>query len=161
MSRDLASEVERLLKSTNAYLRKKAALCAFRIIGKVPELMEMFLPATRSLITDKNHGNNYWLSKSIETSSKCCCELIGVLITGVTLIVEMCERSPDTLLHFKKVCNTLISSESIALFLMWSSRIIMFIYCCFFFFLYLFVCVRGSSKLHKSVVMKKQLFAFC
>jgi hypothetical protein len=26
----------------------------------VPELMEMFLPATRSLISDKNHGIHSW-----------------------------------------------------------------------------------------------------
>lgn len=28
---------------------------------------------------------------------------LGILITGVTLITEMCENSSDTLMHFKKV----------------------------------------------------------
>ncbi|KAH8391577.1 hypothetical protein KR200_005640, partial [Drosophila serrata] len=82
MARDLASEVERLMKSPNTYIRKKATLCAFRVIRRVPELMEIFLPATRSLLSEKNHG---------------------ILITGVTLITEMCENSSDTLMHFKKV----------------------------------------------------------
>lgn len=59
MARDLASEVERLMKSPNAYIRKKATLCAFRVIRRVPDLMEIFLPATRSLLSEKNHGESF------------------------------------------------------------------------------------------------------
>ncbi|XP_040185500.1 AP-1 complex subunit gamma-1 isoform X1 [Rana temporaria] len=81
MCRDLAGEVEKLLKTSNSYLRKKAALCAVHVIRKVPELMEMFLPATKNLLNEKNHG---------------------VLHTSVVLLTEMCERSPDMLLHFRK-----------------------------------------------------------
>lgn len=35
----------------------QAALCAVHVIRKVPELMEMFLPATKNLLNEKNHGN--------------------------------------------------------------------------------------------------------
>ena len=56
MSRDLAVDVEKLIKNSNPYLKKKAILCAIRIIRKVPELMEIYVPSVRNLLNEKNHG---------------------------------------------------------------------------------------------------------
>lgn len=42
----------------------QAALCAVHVIRKVPELMEMFLPATKNLLNEKNHGEpSEWVMK--------------------------------------------------------------------------------------------------
>ncbi|PKC75369.1 gamma-adaptin [Rhizophagus irregularis] len=87
MARDLCAEVEKLLGSSNVYIRKKAALCAMRIIRKVPELQENFLSKAKSLLSDRNHG---------------------VLLTATTLITEMCHRNPDTLVTFRKAVPLLV-----------------------------------------------------
>ncbi|CAB1317211.1 unnamed protein product [Coregonus sp. 'balchen'] len=87
MCRDLAPEIDRLLRASNSYIKKKAALCAVHIVRKVPELGELFTPAARSLLSEKNHG---------------------VLHGAVVLITELCERNPDTLEQFRKVVPELV-----------------------------------------------------
>src|SRR5271169_4280092 len=74
MARDLFSEVEKLLGASNAYIRRKAALCAMRIIRKVPDLQPMFLDRAKTLLSDRNHG---------------------VLVCGITLLTDICESDPD------------------------------------------------------------------
>ncbi|XP_018672795.2 AP-1 complex subunit gamma-1 isoform X1 [Ciona intestinalis] len=81
MARDLTSDVERLLKTANAYVKKKAILCACRIVRKVPEMMENFIPLTKPLLADKNHG---------------------VMLTAVALITECCRKNPQVRANFKK-----------------------------------------------------------
>ncbi|KAM6948393.1 AP-1 complex subunit gamma-like 2 [Aplochiton taeniatus] len=87
MCRDLAPEIERLLRASNSYIKKKAALCAVHIVRKVPELGELFTPAARSLLSEKNHG---------------------VLHGAVVLITELCERNPETLEQFRKMVPDLV-----------------------------------------------------
>ncbi|EGF98494.1 uncharacterized protein MELLADRAFT_113519 [Melampsora larici-populina 98AG31] len=84
MSRDLANEVEKLIGSSNTYIRKKAALCAMRIIKKVPELLDHFVAKATSLLSDRNHG---------------------VLLCGVTLVTDMCAMDSDALKTFRKAGN--------------------------------------------------------
>jgi AP-1 complex subunit gamma-1 len=87
MARDLAPEVEKLLSSANPYLRKKAALCAIRVLRKCPDLMENFVPKIRSLLSERNHG---------------------VLLTGVTLMTELCESDPHNIEFFRRLVPTLV-----------------------------------------------------
>ncbi|XP_005994468.1 AP-1 complex subunit gamma-like 2 [Latimeria chalumnae] len=87
MCRDLSVEVERLLRMSNSYVKKKAAICAVHTVRKVPELMELFLSASQQLLEEKNHG---------------------VLHGAVILITEMCERSPEMLQHFRKMVPQLV-----------------------------------------------------
>ncbi|XP_077413296.1 AP-1 complex subunit gamma-like 2 isoform X2 [Vanacampus margaritifer] len=87
MCKDLAPEIERLLRASNSYIKKKAALCAIHIIRKVPDLGELFAPTARSLLAEKHHG---------------------VLHGAVVLITVLCECNPETLERFRKAVPDLV-----------------------------------------------------
>ncbi|XP_028801850.1 AP-1 complex subunit gamma-2 isoform X1 [Neltuma alba] len=84
MARDLAPEVERLLQFRDPNVRKKAALCAIRIVKKVPDLAENFINSAAALLREKHHG---------------------VLITGVQLCTELCRVSAEALEYFRMKCT--------------------------------------------------------
>ena len=73
-----------IVANVHIHTHTQAALCAVRIVQKVPDLMEVFVPTTRQLLNEKNHG---------------------VLLTGVCLVTEMCQANPDSLSHFKRVSS--------------------------------------------------------
>lgn len=56
MSRDLAPEVDKHLKSGTPYLRKKACLAMSRCLSKCPEMIEDFVERVVTLLKDKSHG---------------------------------------------------------------------------------------------------------
>ncbi len=74
--------MEKVLGSANPYLRKKAALCAIRILRKCPDLMESFVPRIRSLLSERNNG---------------------VLLTAVALMHELCLMEPQNVEFFRRV----------------------------------------------------------
>lgn len=71
MARDLSPEVNTLLSNSNPYLRKKAALCARRIIVKVPEMTETFADRAMDLLSERNHA---------------------VVLSGITLMVDIIKQ---------------------------------------------------------------------
>uniref|UniRef100_A0ACD5Y0Z7 Uncharacterized protein n=1 Tax=Avena sativa TaxID=4498 RepID=A0ACD5Y0Z7_AVESA len=83
MARDLAPEVERLLKTRDPNTKKKAALCSIRIVRKVPDLAENFMGSAASLLKEKHHG---------------------VLISVVQLCTELCKASREALEYLRKHC---------------------------------------------------------
>ncbi|EWC44052.1 AP-1 complex subunit gamma-1 [Drechslerella stenobrocha 248] len=87
MARDLFQEIESLLSTANPYIRKKAALCAMRIVRKVPDLQEHFIDKTKLLLQDRNHG---------------------VLLCGLTLIIDLCIHDPDIVEEFKQYTPILV-----------------------------------------------------
>lgn len=87
MARDLCNEVEKLLGSSNTYIRKKAALCALRVVRKVPELHDHFIEKTKALLNDRNHG---------------------VLLSGITLAIEMCQQAEECLQEFRPMLPLLV-----------------------------------------------------
>jgi len=56
MSRDLAPEVDKHMKSSNPYLRKKACLAMARCLTKCPDMVEDFVERVVTLLKDRNHG---------------------------------------------------------------------------------------------------------
>jgi len=56
MSRDLATEVEKHLKSSTPYLRKKACLAMTRCLVKCPDMADDFVERLSALLKDRSHG---------------------------------------------------------------------------------------------------------
>mmetsp|Transcript_145548 Transcript_145548/g.362953 ORF Transcript_145548/g.362953 Transcript_145548/m.362953 type:complete len:838 (-) Transcript_145548:453-2966(-) len=87
MCRALAREVEKMMSSTNPYIRKKAALCAMRIVRKVEEIEDKFNGRIAPLLEDRNHG---------------------VLIAGCCLLTSLLEINPDYVPDFRRHIPSLV-----------------------------------------------------
>lgn len=87
MARDLSSDVEKLLKCSNPYLRKKAALATIRLCRKEPDLIELMAPVVVPLLKDKAHG---------------------VLITGIQLMMDIIDMEPSTRGEYAKMTSSIV-----------------------------------------------------
>lgn len=87
MARDLISDVEKLLTTNNSYIRKKAALATIRLIKKERDLIYGIENKILLLLKDKNHG---------------------VLLTGITLIIEILHEFPSFIHFYSKIVSIII-----------------------------------------------------
>ncbi|CAK9035289.1 unnamed protein product [Durusdinium trenchii] len=87
MCRALAREVENMMASPNPYLRKKAALCAMRIVRKVDEIEDKFNGKIGNLLEDRHHG---------------------VLLAGCSLLTTLLEVNPSYIKEFRRHIPSLV-----------------------------------------------------
>ena len=87
MARDVASDVEKLLRANNSYLRKKAALATIRLLKKEPDLIEHMSERIVGLLKDRSHG---------------------VLITGIQLMTEVIEQLPEMAEEYRRLVPSLV-----------------------------------------------------
>ena len=87
MCRALAREVENMMASPNPYIRKKAALCAMRIVRKVDEIEDKFNSKIGNLLEDRNHG---------------------VLLAGCSLLTALLEVNPSYMKEFRRYVPSLV-----------------------------------------------------
>lgn len=88
MARDLCNEIEKLLGSANSYIRKKAALCAKRIVRKVPDLVDHFRERSLQLLNDKSHG---------------------VQLCALSLAIQICEVDPGAVDEYRRATSALVA----------------------------------------------------
>jgi AP-1 complex subunit gamma-1 len=69
--------------NSNPYIRKKACLCAVRIIRKCPDVVDDFINPSLECLNDKNHS---------------------VLLSAITLIIELIKVDAKYLKKYRAVC---------------------------------------------------------
>jgi len=87
IARDLATDIDRLLRTSNSYTRKKAALAMARVLRKVPDLTEDFVDRITQLIKDRSHG---------------------VQITAIQLMIDVVEAEEEYAVHFTRLVPSLV-----------------------------------------------------
>lgn len=83
----LSREVQNQLGSENPLIRKKAALCAVRIIKRVDDIEDKFNPRLTALLEDKNHG---------------------VVVSACSLLIHLLENNPKEYLKEFRHCPQLL-----------------------------------------------------
>ena len=83
----LSREVQMQLSVDNPMIRKKAALCAMRIIKKVDDIEDKFNSRVTSLLEDKNHG---------------------VILSACSLLVHLIESNPSEYVSQFKHCPQIL-----------------------------------------------------
>ena len=87
MGRILIHDADRVMRGSNPYLKKKAALVLVRIFKRVPDMVEEFSEKVVPLLKERTHG---------------------VLITSVQLMIEMVQQDKSQAEGFARLVPSLV-----------------------------------------------------